>query len=135
MKQHWRKEPHNNNDHWNDVVEYGVDTDKWDGHPPFSSVIGSFCRGGERPTAKDEEQWIDEASNEKCKFLVQTWALIALWAKALSPLYYPDIPSNGETLMSPFYIWPDDSCQFFEQLAEKIDPDSPNHPPDSCLPD
>ena len=104
VKLHWEEESYTNNDHWNEVEEYGVASDKWDGPAPYSSVVGSFCWGKERPTAKDEERWIDEASNEKCRSLVQTWALIALWTATLSPSLLSRCPSQPRARDGSVYI-------------------------------
>ena len=122
VKQHWRKDPHNN-DPWNESIEYGEENEKFkDEKAPYSSVMGTFC-WGKKPTVEAEQQWIEEASNEKCKLLVQTWAIIEIWNKALSPLYYPNSTANMEPVMSPFYLWPDDSHPFFKHLTKTISKD------------
>jgi len=112
------KKSHNNNG-WNRVVRYGVDGDQFKrGKGPYSNLMGTFCWGKRKePTAKDEELWIEEASNEKCRLIIQTWAIIEIWTQALPcPLYYPNLSCNIEPEMKPFYIWPDESHQFFEQF-------------------
>jgi len=123
VKQYWRK-PHNN-DHWNDAVEYGEDNEKWkDEKAPYSNAMGSFCLG-EKPTVEAQLQWIEEASNEKCKLVVQTWVIIEIWTKALPPpLYYPDRTANMEPEMYPFYLCPDDSLPLFKRLAKTINAES-----------
>ena len=122
VKRHWLE---HNNKHWNRVVKYGKRCKKFKKKQklPYANVMGSFC-WGEKPTAEAEARWIEEASNEKCKLLVQTWALIEVWNKALSPLHYPDLPANMKPVMLPFYLWPgDDSQPFFKLLVKMFNED------------
>ncbi len=85
--------------------------------------MGSFC-WGQKPSAEAEARMTEEASNEKCKLLVQTWAIIEVWSKVLSPLHYPDLPANMKPVMLPFYLWPDDDSHlFFNQLVKMFKAD------------
>mgnify|MGYP001081094237 CR=1 FL=1 len=133
VKQNWKS---HNNDNWNEVVDYGEENEKFkEEKAPFLSVMGSFCSREKLTTEEVDQQWIKEASNEKCRLLVQTWAIIEIWTNALFPLFYPDSNANMEPRMYPFYLWPDshDDDWFFEQLTKTINEDCEADPLESTL--
>eukprot|EP01127_Copromyxa_protea_P013957 TRINITY_DN3819_c0_g1_i1.p1 TRINITY_DN3819_c0_g1~~TRINITY_DN3819_c0_g1_i1.p1 ORF type:complete len:197 (-),score=36.40 TRINITY_DN3819_c0_g1_i1:88-678(-) len=79
---------------------------------PFLSDLGQFVLSVQ-PTRNQNQKMIQEATTEELKTAIQSWAILELWKKNVSPLYIPSATAESNNRFEPFFCkaGPESFCQ------------------------